>query len=157
MPADGSRGGFLPFRSSRWWIINYYIGEQTRLVSFNEYFNLLNLIYTLRQIIVDPILIRQCSATLHDLRDLWIFESNSQNISQNIQGICVIRIFRNLIWSWDELALSAQKNRRSLHFLLPSSFFSRFSIFYTDGQKLLAVHDKRFQFFTRRGGFFLVW
>lgn len=57
MPADGSRGGFLPFRSSRWWIINYYIGE--RLVSFNEYFNLLNLIYTLRQIIVDPILIRQ--------------------------------------------------------------------------------------------------
>lgn len=48
--------------------------------------------------------------------------------------LCDCSNFRNLIWSWDELALSAQKNRRSLHSLFPFSFFSRFSIFYTDGR-----------------------
>lgn len=156
MPADGSRGGFLPFRSSRWWIINYYIGE--RLVSFNEYFNLLNLIYTLRQIIVDPILIRQFQFS-NFTRFTWSLDLRiefAEYLSEYPRDLCDSN-FRNLIWSWDELALSAQKNRRSLHSLFPFSFFSRFSIFYTDGQKLLAVHDKRFQFFTRRGGFFLVW
>lgn len=154
MPADGSRGGFLPFRSSRWWIINYYIGE--RLVSFNEYFNLLNLIYTLRQIIVDPILIRQFQFS-NFTRFTWSLDLRiefAEYLSEYPRDLCNSNFSKfDLVLGWVS-SFCTEKSSLITFFISIFLFLAFFNILY-GRQKLLAVHDG--QFFTRRGGFFLVW